>query len=192
MEDSSGNNIIRRESDGSIHLGENSFVTREFGGRQEIYATNAAGNPIDLNVTNGSDLLVNGISVMGSIRGLADGVKGTTALNAAFSAVPTMSGDRAFECGIGLGNYASKSALASSCGVRLSDQLTANVGASYMLSGPESYLLGEMPAVAFRAGISFKFGKSYASSSTNKFSTSNNGSLNSYQLSEAQRESRIF
>jgi hypothetical protein len=45
-----------------------------------------------------------------------------------------------------------------------------------------------MPSVAFRAGISFKFGKSYASSSTNKFSTSNNGSLNSYQLSEAQRE----
>jgi len=187
MADSAGVNIIRKDSDGAIHIGENSFVTREFGGHQEIYGTNAAGNPIDLNVTNGSDLLVNGTSVMGSIRGLADGVKATTALNAAFSSVPTMSGDRAFECGMGLGNYAGKSAVATSCGARLSDQLTTNFGASYMLSGSESYLLGELPAVAFRAGISFKFGASYGSSNR-KMAAVNDASWNSFQLSEAQRE----
>jgi len=187
LADSAGVNIISKGSDGSIRLGENSFVTREFGGRQEIFAEDAAGSAIDLNVTNGSDLLVNGTSVMGSIRGLADGVKATTALNAAFSSVPTMSGDRAFECGMGLGNYAGKSAVAASCGARLSDQLTTNFGASYMLSGSESYLLGELPAVAFRAGISFKFGASYGSSNR-KMAAVNDASWNSFQLSEAQRE----
>jgi hypothetical protein len=188
LADSAGVNIISKGSDGSIRLGENSFVTREFGGRQEIFAEDAAGSAIDLNVTNGSDLLVNGTSVMGSIRGLADGVRATTAMNAAFSAVPAMSGDREFECGMGVGRYDSKNAIATSCGARISEQVTTNIGASFLPGGSESFLLGKMPSVAFRAGISFKFGKSYASSSTNKFSTSNNGSLNSYQLSEAQRE----
>jgi hypothetical protein len=45
-----------------------------------------------------------------------------------------------------------------------------------------------MPAVALRAGISFKVGKSYASSSANRMSTLNDDTWNSYQLSEAQRE----
>jgi hypothetical protein len=186
--DSSGVNIIKKDSDGAIHLGENSFVTREYGGHQEIYATNAAGSAIDLNVTNGSDLLVNGTSVMGSIRGLADGVRGTTAMSAALSSVPAMSGDREFECGVGVGSYSSKQALAMSCGARFDDQITANFGASFLPGGSQSYLLGEMDAVVLRAGISFKFGKSYASSSANKMSALNDDTFNSYQLSEAQRE----
>jgi peptidoglycan hydrolase CwlO-like protein len=45
-----------------------------------------------------------------------------------------------------------------------------------------------MDAVVMRAGISFKFGKSYASSSANKMSALNDDTFNSYQLSEAQRE----
>jgi hypothetical protein len=186
--DSSGVNIIKKDSDGAIHLGENSFVTREYGGHQEIYATNAAGSAIDLNVTNGSDLLVNGTSVMGSIRGLADGVRGTTAMSAALSSVPAMSGDREFECGFGVGSYSSKQALAMSCGARFDDQITANFGASFLPGGSQSYLLGKMDAVVMRAGISFKFGKSYASSSANKMSALNDDTFNSYQLSEAQRE----
>ena len=134
------------------------------------------------------DFSVNGTSVMGSVRGLADGVRATTAMNAAFSAVPAMSGDRAFECGMGVGRYSTKNAIATACGARISDQLTANFGASFLPGGSESYLLGDMPAVAFRAGISFKFGKSYASSSANRISALNNESYNSHQLSEAQPE----
>jgi hypothetical protein len=186
--DTSGKKVLEKKSDGSIHFGENSFITREYGGHQEIYATNAAGSAIDLNVTNGSDLLVNGTSVMGSIRGLADGVRGTTAMSAALSSVPAMSGDREFECGVGVGSYSSKQALAMSCGARFDDQITANFGASFLPGGSQSYLLGEMDAVVLRAGISFKFGKSYASSSANKMSALNDDTFNSYQLSEAQRE----
>ena len=92
------------------------------------------------------------------------------------------------ECGMGVGRYSIKNAIATACGARISDQLTANFGASVLPGGSESYLLGDIPAVAFRTGISFKFGKSYASSSANKISALNNESYNSLQLSEAQRE----
>ena len=89
---------------------------------------------------------------------------------------------------MGVGSCSTKQAIATSRGVRISEQLTANVGVSLLPGGSESYLLGDMPAVAFRAGISFKFGKSYASSSANRISALNNESYNSFQLSEAQRE----
>jgi hypothetical protein len=109
-------------------------------------------------------------------------------MNAAFSAVPTMSGDSEFVCGLGVGRYDNKNAIATSCGARFSEQLTANIGTSFLPGGSESFLLGDMPSVAFRAGISFKFGKSYASSSANNASASSNVVLNKYQLSEARRE----
>jgi hypothetical protein len=72
-------------------------------------------------------------------------------MNAAFSAVPAMSGDREFECGMGVGRYDSKNAIATSCGARISEQVTTNIGASFLPGGSESFLLGKMPSVAFRA-----------------------------------------
>ena len=89
---------------------------------------------------------------------------------------------------MGIGRYGAKNAIATACGARIGDQITANFGASFLPGGSESYLLGDMPAVALRAGISFKFGKSHASSSANRISALNNESYNSYQLSEAKRE----
>jgi hypothetical protein len=97
--------LISEGDPDEIHIGPNSFITREFGGKQEIYATNAAGGAIDLNVTNGSDLLVNGASVMGSIRGL-------TALSTAFSSVPNDSEESRYQCGVGFGAYDGKTAIA--------------------------------------------------------------------------------
>jgi hypothetical protein len=187
LQDSSGNNIISKSSSGAIHIGTNSLVTVEENGKQSLYATDANSNKINIDVNNGSDLLVNGTSVMGSIRGLADGVKGTTALNAAFSAVPTLSGDREYECGMGFGQYGGKRAVATSCGGRLNDQLTANLGVSYMTDGTESYLLGNMPNVAVRAGISFKFGKSYSSAS-NQVAGIRSEAWNDHKMSELKRE----
>ncbi|MEK9684111.1 MAG: YadA-like family protein [Rhodospirillaceae bacterium] len=187
LQDSSGNNIISKSSDGAIHIGTNSLVTVEENGKQSLYATDANSNKINIDVNNGSDLLVNGTSVMGSIRGLADGVKGTTALNAAFSAVPTLSGDREYECGMGFGQYGGKRAVATSCGARLNDQLTANLGVSYMTDGTGSYLLGGLPSVAVRAGISFKFGKSYSSAS-NQVSGIREEAWNDHKMSELKRE----
>jgi hypothetical protein len=59
---------------GEIHIGENSLITNEVNGVQELYAEDASGNPIDINVNNGSDLLVNGISVTTQINNNADDI----------------------------------------------------------------------------------------------------------------------
>ena len=56
--------MISSEPDGSIHIGENSLITNHtgdvagVGGVQELYAEDANNDAIDINVTNGSDLLI--------------------------------------------------------------------------------------------------------------------------------------
>ena len=56
--------IVHRDpATGAVHIGENSLITNEVGGVQELYAQDGAAKPININVTNGSDLLVNGVSV---------------------------------------------------------------------------------------------------------------------------------
>jgi hypothetical protein len=55
--------IVTRAGDGSIHIGENSLITNEVGGVQQLYAQDAGANPIDIDVTNGSNLLINGAAV---------------------------------------------------------------------------------------------------------------------------------
>jgi len=185
--DASGDNIIKKESDGSVHIGTNSFITREFGGKQEIYATNAAGGAIDLNVTNGSDLLVNGASVMGSIRGL-------TALSTAFSSVPNDSEESRYQCGLGFGRYDGKMAIASGCAMRLSNftmggerfDVSVNAAASYLPSGSD--YLGNMPSTAIRAGVSIKFGSSTPNNTAFKSSAGNSSASYLRQLSSARRE----
>ncbi len=72
------NSVARREGD-ELHIGENSFITREANGRQEIYAQDANGNAIPLNATNGSDLQINGISVQGQIDDLNTTVNASAA-----------------------------------------------------------------------------------------------------------------
>ena len=186
--DTSENNVIKKKGDGSVHIGTNSFITRVFGGKQEIYAINSAGRAIDLNVKNGSDLLVNGTSVMGSIRGLATSVKAVTALSSAFSSVPTNHENSQYNCGFGLGAYGGKTAIAFGCAMRLSDNVSVNVAGSHLTSGSESYLLGDMPSVAFRAGLSFKFGRSTSKRTGKSFSAVNESAVYGRQLSETRRE----
>jgi len=179
--------LISQGEDGETHVGPNSFITREFGGKQEIYATNAAGGAIDLNVTNGSDLLVNGASVMGSIRGL-------TALSTAFSSVPNDSEESRYQCGVGFGGYDGKTAVASGCAMRLSNftmggerfDVSVNAAASYLPSGSD--YLGNMPSTAIRAGVSIKFGS--ATPNTTAFRSSEGSRSAAYlrQLSAARRE----
>jgi hypothetical protein len=41
-----------------VHIGDNSLVTQELGGEQQLHAEDASGNAIDIVVTNGSDLVV--------------------------------------------------------------------------------------------------------------------------------------
>jgi hypothetical protein len=184
---SSGDNIISNQN-GEIHIGENSLVTVENGGRQELFATDAAGNAINIDITRGTDLRVNGTSVMGSISGLGEGVKATTALNAAFSAVPAFSGDSQFECGVGTGAYGDKYALAGGCGVALSEAVSFNAGASVLPSGSESYGVGTLPEYALKAGLSVKFGPSLKRKSIAALSNSGNDGFNRLALSDARNE----
>ena len=170
-----------------VHIGPNSFITREFGGKQEIYATNAAGSPIDLNVTNGSDLLVNGASVMGSIRGL-------TALSTAFSSVPNDSEESRYQCGVGFGAYDGKTAIASGCAMRLPNfairgqryNVSVNAAASFLPSGSD--YLGSMPSTAVRAGMSVKFGSSIPNNTAFRSSAGNKSAAYLRELSVARRE----
>jgi YadA-like membrane anchor domain len=54
--------LIHQEANG-VHIGANSLITNEVGGVQQLFAQDAGANPINIDVTNGSDLLVNGVSV---------------------------------------------------------------------------------------------------------------------------------
>lgn len=63
------NSLISEGEGGSVHIGENSLVTVEENGRQSLYATDGAGKAIDVDINNGSDLRVNGKSVMDAING---------------------------------------------------------------------------------------------------------------------------
>jgi len=151
--------VIRKDEEtGAIHIGENSLVTVEQGGQQLLYATDANGDAIDINVTNGSDLLVNGRSVMGSISQLGVGVQKTAAMNAAITALPNYADTGETKCGLGVGHYSGQSALAGGCAYGLSEQVTLNLGASHTSSGSTDYGVGEMDSTIYRAGISVSFG----------------------------------
>ena len=148
--DTSGNKIIEKKSDGSLHIGENSLVTKEENGRQSLYALDGSSNKIDIDVNNGSDLLVNGTSVMGSI-------KSTTALGVAFSSINLSENKDEFSCGLGLGHYSSRNALAASCGKYINDDWTVSGGASHLINNSDN--LGDLPEYALKLGFTYNFGK---------------------------------
>lgn len=165
------NKIARREGE-ELHIGENSFITREVNGKQEIYARDADGNAIPLNVTNGSDLQINGRSVQGQIdanraainevqdnvNDLGSGVAGATALSAALSALPTVANDAPVACGVGTGGYSSRYAMSVGCAVKASERLSINAGGSYVFGGESSYGNGSLSTVAGRAGFVLQIG----------------------------------
>ena len=69
-----GKNLIKRDSNGVVSIGENSLKTAEVDGIQKLYATDASGDAIPINITEGSDLQINGVSVQGQITDNARGV----------------------------------------------------------------------------------------------------------------------
>ena len=60
---STGIEGVISSSNGVTHIGENSLVTVETNGVQQLYATDATGNAIDIDITNGSALLIDGVNV---------------------------------------------------------------------------------------------------------------------------------
>jgi len=131
-----GASIISQKEDGSTHIGENSLVTQEVDGVQQLYATDSSSNQIDINIKSGTNLLIGGINVMTSINtntasintntasintntskidNLSIDISGVTAMGAALAALPIASPDAAYTCGIGTGLHDSSSALAAGC-----------------------------------------------------------------------------
>lgn len=177
--------LIQRKN-GELHIGENSLITVEEIGRQKLYAHDADGNAIPIDIAEGSDLLVNGASVMGSIEentesietnrknidvnaskieanrkninDLGHGVAGATALTAALSSLPVASYDAPFSCGVGTGGYSSRFAMGLGCAARVNERLSLNVGGSHVFGDSSDYGGGSLGTIAARGGFVFKLG----------------------------------
>ena len=168
-----GAKIYERKSNGEIHIGENSLVTKEEGGRQKMWATDANGDSIDIDIVNSSDFLINGKSVQGqidsnaanistnakNISNLGTGIAASTSLTAALSALPAASSDSPISCGVGTGGYSDKFALGVGCAAQINQRLNANIAASHVFGGSVDYGEDSLDTVAARAGFVFKFGK---------------------------------
>ena len=165
IQDGAGNTMIKVTSDGATHIGENSLVTQEVNGRQDLYATNEAGNQIDINIKSGTNLLIDGVNILDSIG--AD-ISGSSAMSAALAALPNASPDAAYTCGLGTGLHDSSSALAAGCAAdfanfafvdnlpKIFERASFNIGSSFLMNGEPD--LSEARDTSIKAGITFKFG----------------------------------
>jgi len=156
IQDADGDTVIKVTSDGATHIGENSLVTIESGGRQQLYATDSSGSRIDINIPSGTNLLIDGEDVMGKIDS-------SVALGAAFASLPTGAEGAGYTCGLGTGFHDSASAISGGCGFdfanysfvdsmpELFQKASFNIGAA-------SIVHGEGDDATLKAGITFKFG----------------------------------
>jgi hypothetical protein len=151
-----GKNLIRKENDGSVHIGENSLVTQEVGGVQQLYATNSLGNQIDLNIKSGTNLLIGGVNIMEAIHS-------SVAMGSAMASLPTSSGDAKYTCGLGTGFHNSTTAISGGCGLDFKnfdiiDLMPKAFQKASFNFGVASVLDGEDDGTSLKAGITFKFG----------------------------------
>ena len=158
--------MIRKKADGSVHIGENSAVFKEENGVEKFWATDASGQSIPINITNGSDLQINGVSVQGqidtnksNIKNLGEGVAGSTALTAALTSLPQTSKESKLSCGIGTGAYSSRYAVGFGCASKLNERVDVNAGGSYVFGGSKSYGGGTLDSGVVKAGFVFKLGE---------------------------------
>ena len=143
-----GKNLVKRVGD-ELHIGENSLVTVESGGRQKLYATDANGDAIDIDITNGSRFLINGRDVEKSIDNVG-------ALSAALGSVPTISADSKFTCGLGGGTHSSAYAISGGCASRVSDRVSINAALATVINNQTGDSDDNLSA---RAGFTFRLGK---------------------------------
>ena len=163
----SGGNLIKKDSNGNIHIGKNSFVIGNdvLNGAHPIWAEDENGTKIPLNIY-GSDLHINGKSVQGqidsnksNIKNLGEGVAGSTALTAALSALPQTSKESKLSCGVGTGAYSSRYAVGFGCASKVNKRVDINAGGSYVFGGSKSYGGGTLDSGVVKAGFVFKLGE---------------------------------
>ena len=146
-------NMIREESDGTIHIGENSLITnkKEINGKQPLYAEDASGKRIPINI-EGSRLLINGRDVEQSINNIG-------ALSAALTGLPTMPTDTTLACGLGTGTHGGDFAFSGGCASKVNEKLSLNYAASMTMPG-QDYAGDFEDTFSARAGFVWKLGKS--------------------------------
>ncbi len=146
----SGDSIISEKSNGELHIGENSWITKEEDGRQKVYAKDAAGNSIPIDYTNGTKLLING-------RDVDQAIDNVGALSAALTGLPTVPQDSPLACGVGAGAHSGSNALSGGCASKINERLTFNAAASFIPANQEYQ--GTDNSWSGRAGFVFKLGK---------------------------------
>ena len=147
---STGKSLVKYVGE-ELHIGENSWITKEENGRQKVYAKDAAGNPIPIDYTNGTKLLINGRDVEQSINNVG-------ALSAALTGLPTVPTDTTLACGFGTGTHGGDFAFAGGCASKVNETLSVNYAASMTMPG-QDYAGDFEDTFSARAGFVWKLGK---------------------------------
>ena len=164
--------LLKKKTNGEYHLGENSFVTKEENGKQNIWGQDENGTKIPLNV-QGSDFQIDGVNVQdqidtnksnistnsSNIKNLGEGVAGSTALTAALTALPQTTKESKLSCGVGTGAYSSRYAVGFGCASKVNKRVDINAGGSYVFGGSKSYGGGTLDSGIVKAGFVFKLGE---------------------------------
>jgi len=146
-----GEPLITKKENGELHIGKNSWITKEENGRQKVYAKDANGNPIPIDYTNGTKLLINGRDVEQSINNVG-------ALSAALTGLPTVPTDTTLACGLGTGTHGGDFAFSGGCASKVNEKLSINYAASVTMPG-QDYAGDFEDQFSARAGFVWKLGK---------------------------------
>ena len=147
-----GTNLISRTSNGITSIGANSLKLQESGGLQKMWATDASGKSIPIDITNGSKLLIKGRDVEQSINNVG-------ALSAALTGLPTVPSDTTLACGLGTGTHGGDFAFSGGCASKVNEKLSINYAASMTMPG-QDYAGDFEDTFSARAGFVWKLGKS--------------------------------
>ncbi len=144
--------LVTKKVNGEIHIGKNSWITKEDNGRQKVWAKDFEGNAIPIDYTNGTKLLINGRDVEQSINNLG-------ALSAALTGLPTVPSNTTLACGLGTGTHGGDFAFSGGCASKVNEKLSINYAASMTMPGQE-YAGNFEDKFSARAGFVWKLGKS--------------------------------
>ena len=146
-----GQNLISTDANGVTKIGANSLNFQTKNGTENLWGTDANGNTIPLNVTNGSKLLIDG-------RDVEQAIDNVGALTAALTGLPIVPEDSKLSCGVGTGAHGGNVAVSGDCAIKVNERLTMNFAGSLIPTGQE-YLGDTENAWSGRAGFLFKLGK---------------------------------
>ena len=134
-----------------LSFGLNSFKLQETSKEMKLWATDSQGRIAPINITNGSNLLINGRNVEQSINNVG-------ALSAALTGLPTVPTETTLACGLGTGTHGGDFAFSGGCASKLNEKLSINYAASMTMPG-QHYAGDFEDTFSARAGFVWKLGK---------------------------------